>query len=471
MSPTYEELVRENARLCEENGRLRRRVAQLEGHVGQLQSRIAELTRLLDDALRQMKRQAAPFSKGATKRRPKKPGRKPGARYGATARRPVPPPESINEVHDAPLPEACPNCGGAVTETHVDHQYQIEIPRQSVTRQFNIHIGCCIDCGRRVQGHHALQTSDALGAAAPQLGAEAQATAVFLHTRLGLSYGKVRTVFQEVFGIRVSRGGLVHIARRAAQQCADTIQHIEQTIRTAEQVTPDETGWRVGGHKAWLHTLATPHATRYLIDPTRSADVAARVLDWDWNGVLVHDGWEPYERFSAALHQQCLAHVLRRAHNLLIAATGRAAEFPQRVVQLFQRGLTLRDRAVAGELCEAQLNRAALRLTDDLQRLTARPRGHPGNERLAAHLHRHLWEWFLFLSLPGTDATNYRAEQALRYAVVNRKVWGGNRTGIGADVQARLMSVIETCRQLGYHALDFLSHTLRGIQPQLVPQP
>jgi hypothetical protein len=37
-----------------------------------------------------------------------------------------------------------------------------------------------------------------------------------------------------------------------------------------------------------------------------------------------------------------------------------------------------------------------------------------------------------FLTHPGTDATNWRAEQAVRPAVVNRKVWGGNRTWRGA---------------------------------------
>jgi transposase len=44
-------------------------------------------------------------------------------------------------------------------------------------------------------------------------------------------------------------------------------------------------------------------------------------------------------------------------------------------------------------------------------------------------------------------ATNWMAEQALRPAVVNRKVWGGNRTWIGARHQERLMSVLRTSRQ------------------------
>ena len=35
---------------------------------------------------------------------------------------------------------------------------------------------------------------------------------------------------------------------------------------------------------------------------------------------------------------------------------------------------------------------------------------------------------FTFLCLPGVQATNWRAEQAIRPAVVTRKDWGGNRS-------------------------------------------
>jgi transposase len=93
------------------------------------------------------------------------------------------------------------------------------------------------------------------------------------------------------------------------------------------------------------------------------------------------------------------------------------------------------------------------------------------NERLAAHLANHEHELFRFLELPGLDATNFRAEQALRPAVVNRKVWGGNRTVAGADAQSILMSVLRTCRQQGRDALTFISQILCGQHPQLDFQP
>ena len=74
--PTYEQLET--------------RVRQLEAQNARLEARIAHLERLLEKATRDGKRQAAPFSKGPPKEKPKKPGRKSGTKYGPKAHRPLP---------------------------------------------------------------------------------------------------------------------------------------------------------------------------------------------------------------------------------------------------------------------------------------------------------------------------------------------------------------------------------------------
>jgi hypothetical protein len=107
------------------------------------------------------------------------------------AHRQPPKPEQIDEVHEATLPDVCPDCGGPLDETHVAHQLQVEMPCKPIHRQFNIHVGRCRKCHRRVQGRHPLQTSDALGVAAAQLGPDAQAAVVELNKQGGLSHGKV----------------------------------------------------------------------------------------------------------------------------------------------------------------------------------------------------------------------------------------------------------------------------------------
>jgi transposase len=60
----------------------------------------------------------------------------------------------------------------------------VEIPWRQIHRRFHVHIGECPGCCRRVQGSHPLQTSDALGAAASQLGADTQAAIVALNTTI-----------------------------------------------------------------------------------------------------------------------------------------------------------------------------------------------------------------------------------------------------------------------------------------------
>lgn len=74
--------------------------------------------------------------------------------------------------------------------------------------------------------------------------------------------------------------------------------------------------------------IATPDAVPYLIAPERGFAASARLLGADYAGTLVHDGWAPYDRFAHASHQTCPAHLLRRCHEMLEAATRGAVVFP-----------------------------------------------------------------------------------------------------------------------------------------------
>jgi transposase len=435
-----------------------------------LRRRIAELEAELAEARRASKRQAAPFAKGPPKPQPQRPGRKPGQNYGRKGRRPPPPPAQIGETHEAPLPEVCPDCGGPVEETDIRQQYQIEIPRQPIHRQFNVHVGRCRCCARRIQGRHPLQTSDALGAAASQLGPDAQAAVVGLNKQAGLSHGKITRLLHDLFGIGLTRGGSAHAVLRAGRRCEGVFQSLLGTLPQAPRANLDETGWRVGGRPAWLHTVVSPTVTVYLIDPTRSGDVAERVLGLGYAGLLGHDGWSPYDRFVGARHQQCLAHLLRRCDELLQTATRGAVVFPRRVKSLLQQALDLRDRHRAGQVSAHGAAVACGRLTNRLVELAFPAKRHAGNERFAQHLWNHRHDLFTFLKFPAIEATNWLAEHAMRFGVILRKVWGGNRTWAGAKAQAVLMSFWRTCWQQGRSALDIMSQRLRG-QPVLLVRP
>ena len=217
---------------------LRRERDQLQREQERLRHQIDHLKRQLDEARRAGFRQAAPFAK-PLKNQPKRPGRKAGPAYGPKGQRRRP--ARVDERYDAPLPAHCPACAGPVVQTGVVHQYQEELPvTRVVVRQFDLQVGRCEGCGRRVQGRHPLQTSDAIGAAAAQLGAQVIALVVVLNKQLGLSFGKVTTLLQQLYGLTVTRS-VVHAVHRSARQAAPTYNALSARVRGIPMVSSDET--------------------------------------------------------------------------------------------------------------------------------------------------------------------------------------------------------------------------------------
>jgi transposase len=145
--------------------------------------------------------------------------------------------------------------------------------------------------------------------------------------------------------------------------------------------------------------------------------------------------------------------------------------FPRRVAELLRAGLGLRDRHAAGEASRHGLAVARGRLENQRTDLVFPLKTNATNERLAQHLWAHRDELFTFLRQPGLDATNGRAELAIRFGVILRKVWGGSRTWAGARAPSVLMSVWRTCWQQERSAWDFLSELLRGTRVALTVPP
>jgi transposase len=439
---------------------LEARNASLEAQVARLESRLAELEKLLDQRTRDGKRQAAPFSKGEPKAKPKTPGRKPGDDYGTQAFRALPdqPPDQIIPV---PALKRCPDCGGSVEETQVAQQFQVEIPRRPIVRRFDLHVGVCTCCARRVQPRHELQTSDALGAAAAQIGPDAQALIAMLKNKTGLSYGDITELMKDAWGIELTRGAAAHIVRRAGERAEPIYEAFKAMIPRRDTVYPDETGWKINGRLHWLWDFVTDLFTVYVIRPSRGVDVLAEVLGMDYRGRITHDGWAPYDKLLHAIHQQCLQHPLRRAIELIEQFGVKAAWFSVRVKAFILDALALRDRQREADISDHGYAVARGRLEKRLDRLlAARPKAKAGRT-FRNHLHKHRDQLLTFLYEENLEATNWPAEQAIRPAVVNRKVCGGNRTPVGAHALEVLASLFATCRQNAMDTLALLSDVLR----------
>jgi transposase len=72
---------------------------------------------------------------------------------------------------------------------------------------------------------------------------------------------------------------------------------------------------------------------------------------------------------------------------------------------------------------------------------------------------------FTFLVHDGVQATNWRAEHAIRPAVVCRKTWGGNATWAGTTTWQVVSSVLATARLQQRDPVAILVRLLRAPGP------
>ena len=180
----------------------------------------------------------------------------------------------------------------------------------------------------------------------------------------------------------------------------------------------------------------------------------------------------PYRRFEDATHQTCVGgHLIRRCVVNLETAKQGAARLPHAILGILQRALRLRDhwldhpptphgRATHVGVIAAEMNRLlAWNPTDD------------ENRKLVKHLLNERDALFTFLRDPSVPASNWWAEQAIRPAVVTRKIWGGNRTANGAITQQRVATFFRTSRQQRVDPYPLLEAALRSPVPVVAGLP
>ena len=470
---TYDSLADENARLREENARLRAVVSEQQTVIAGLRTmveqqavRLQELEKDIARLKRRSKRQAAPFSRGSAKSKPKKPGRRPGKKYGRLGQRPIPQHTETTIPVECPL--YCPHCEGQVRLEDTHRQFQVDLPPiRPRTTEFVVERGRCQRCGRRVQGRHRLQVSDALTVGRVHFGPGVLALTAHLNKVCGLSYGKISALLRSWMGLRVNRSSLCRALQRLASKGHASYDALVETIRGSPVTTADETGWRVGAVSSWLWGFSTGRETVYKITRGRGFAEAAQVLGEAYSGILIVDGWAPYRCFEKATLQACLTHLLRRCSLLLEQATRGAVRFPRQVRHLLEKALAVRERRDREEITPRGAKIVRGRLQAQMSRLLLGRFTHPENRRFAKHLRNYEAALFVFLKHEGVEATNWQAEHAMRAGIMVRKCCGGgNRTQAGAQTQAVLMSLLRTCHQKGLDPLKVISEILRAPHAQ-----
>ena len=459
-------------------------VAEQQRQIAGLQTQLEEATTVVEklraevtELQRSSKRQATPFSKGNRAQQPKRPGRKPGK--GTFSFRKTPRPEEITEspVNVPVTLEACPACGGGLTEERVDFAYVTELPPmpQPKVTQYRVGVCRCTGCGRRVRGEHPDLAPDQCGATAHRLGPRALAMAHALHYQVGVPVRKAPLILSLLTGMAFTPGAITQDAlRRARGSVGQKYEELRGGVRDSPAVYTDDTGWKVGGENAQLMAFDTDRATVYQVRSRHRHQEVEEVVPRNYQGVMVTDRGRSYDAkaLRRVKQQKCLAHLQRTLSDVLAQKKGRARDLAEGARELLRFGVRLWEEYHWGsrEEFDHWVPEARWALSYHLR---DRPLKDRHNQKLLRMLRRYHQRGDLlrFLERPEVEPTNNRVERKLRPAVIARKVSQCSRTWPGAYAFAAFTSVIQTLlREKTPPAMvDALAALYRGPSSQSVP--
>jgi transposase len=363
-----------------------------------------------------------------------------------------PNPTAVREVRA----DRCPHCRGDVAAAaqapcaRYDH---IEIPpiRPEVTR-VTLLGGTCPHCARAFKA-----AAPADMAPGSPFGPNLRALALHLRFSQGIGFDRLQGVFRDVFGLAISQGALVNMARAAVAPFAAQAARLGDRLRQSPVLASDETGLRVAGRNGWLWVIHHADCAVFRADPSR----AKRVLE-DFLGEHRPAFWISYryggqKGLATRGHQFCLAHLIRDAQYAVDAGdTGFAPGF----LALLKRACRLG--AIRDRLSDDQLAACHRKCVKKLSELLQRPPTHPKGAKLQKAMAKGRGSLFLFVANRALEPTNNGSERALRPCVTFRKITGGFRTAWGAHLYADIRSVLETARRRALPPLQALQLTLNG---------
>jgi transposase len=449
------DLADENASLRAENATLRAELTRVQAQVTTLQQQVAELTARL----------------------PPPPGPRPAPRAPAPADKPPRAKRAAAHNHGRPRAtptevrthayDACPTCAYPLQGQSVARRREVldlPPPQPITVIEFQVLKRYCPACALWYE-----PPLDLTGLVIGQhrVSHRLMTLIAWLRTVLRLPVRAIRSYLHALHRLDLSVGEIVAVLHCVAEQGQPTVAAIKAELQTSAVLHMDETVWDENGQGGYSWVMTNPAGVSYYhYDHSRAGAVARSLSGAQYRGTLITDFYAAYND-HACRHQRCWAHLLRD-----LAALEEQPEVPaevqawvEAVRDLYRVGRAVNERGTPVSGAERERVAADLRRrVHELGLRWAQAKGHPARA-LGQRLLRHEGELFEYVRCVGVEATNNRAERAIRPLAVARKISGGTRSPPGSRTRMALQTLFTTWAAKGLEPLGACATMLRGEIP------
>jgi transposase len=397
-------------------------------------------------------------------------------------------------------PATCHHCGHALSAADCPappHRHQvIDIPPVVADIiEYQLYTATCPCCGQ--------DTPAALPAGVPAGGYGPVVTAM-VTTLTGLYHLSKRAVSDLLgtfFQVPISEATVQHQEQTMSAALQAPWQEVHAAVQAADAAHLDETGWYQQRdpdppaaeaeasaspapapaappdklHKAWLWVAVCQGAILFLIRRSRGRQVVKELLGPLFAGILITDRWHAYNWVATARRQLCWAHLLRD-FTAISERSGVAHQIGTAILAQADAMFALWFRVRDGTLPRPDFQQAMVPIQATVSALLkegAATASKP-TSTTCQWLVEHEAALWTFVRIADIDPTNNRAEQAIRAAVIWRKLCFGTQTSAGSRYVERVLTVVATCRLQQRPVLAYLTAVATAVYagnptPTLLP--
>ncbi|MGV1015459.1 MAG: IS66 family transposase, partial [Methyloceanibacter sp.] len=184
------------------------------------------------------------------------------------------------------LPAACRCCGKPLHGRDPSpHQHQVvEIPRLlAQAHDYWLHSLPCQEC--KISTRAVLPAGVPAGCFGPRL----QAMIAVCSGQYHLSKRMIQEMLSDFFDADLCLGSVSQLEQDTSAALAAPVALAAAHVQEQPVQHADETGWTEAKQRAWLWVVVTSHVAVFLVDRSRGAKVARRLLGEVFRGILVSD--------------------------------------------------------------------------------------------------------------------------------------------------------------------------------------
>lgn len=295
-----------------------------------------------------------------------------------------------------------------------------------------------------------------------QYGPGVRALTVLLNNSCQISYGKVSSLFADLFGYDLNESTAVSNNKLAYERLETTENQIKEALVEGEVTHFDESGIKVGIKLKWLHVACSTLFTYLFVSEKRGseahqteASILSRIKRW-----AVHDCYSTYFKFKNCRHALCNPHILRELQAQVELGKLWAKNLQTFLLELYKKSekgtKTVPHIAIEKKkwltMCKEaiQIEEILLSQKPPPEHGQKKKRGRKARGKALSLLDRlveHSNAVLAFAEYETVPFSNNQAERDIRPVKTKQKVAGCFRAAQGADRYARIQGFISTCRK------------------------